>query len=92
MVITGGNAGIGYETAKDLSKRGAHIIILARNLERAKQAADDINNETGFPVDVIKLDLSALQSVRECAAELMERVEQVDILINNAGMQYYACH
>ena len=86
-MITGGNAGIGFETSKDLSRRGAKVIILARSLERAKNAAAEIEEETGQPVEVVKLDLSSLQSVRECAAELMEREERVDILINNAGLK-----
>ena len=59
--------------------------MLCRNTEKAKEAASQINEETGNPVDVIKLDLSSLKSVRECAQMLLDKEEKIDILINNAG-------
>ena len=61
------------------------MILLCRNIDKAESAASEISNDTGNPVDVIKLDLSSLTSVRECAQILLEKEEQIDILINNAG-------
>jgi len=86
VVITGANTGIGKETAKDISKRGARVIILCRNVDKAKAAAEEIAKETGGTVDVEKLDLSSLKSVRECAKNLLEKEEKIDILVNNAGV------
>ena len=73
-IVLGANTGIGKETAKDISKRGARVIILCRNLDKAKAAAEEISKETGGTVDVEKLDLSSLKSVRECAQKLLEKV------------------
>lgn len=70
----GANTGIGKETAKDISKRGARVIILCRNVDKAKAAAEEIAKETGGTVEVEKLDLSSLKSVRECAKNLLEKV------------------
>ena len=86
FTLPGANTGIGKETAKDLSARGARIIILCRNLEKGNAAAAEINKETGSPVDVEKLDLASLKSVRECANVLLEKESQIDILVNNAGI------
>ena len=82
---TGSNTGIGKVTAHEISKKGARVILLCRNIDKAESAASEISNDTGNPVDVIKLDLSSLTSVRECAQILLEKEEQIDILINNAG-------
>ena len=59
--------------------------MLCRNTEKAEVAGSEISKDTGNPVDVIKLDLSSLKSVRECAQTLLDKEEKIDILINNAG-------
>ena len=71
---SGANTGIGKETAKDISKRGARVIILCRNIDKAKAAAEEISKETSGTVEVEKLDLSSLKSVRECAQKILEKV------------------
>jgi len=86
VVITGANTGIGKCTAMDLSKRGAKIVMLCRNLEKAEEAADEIRKATEGEVVVHKLDLASLASVRECAEQLGNSLEKIDILINNAGI------
>ena len=62
------------------------MIILCRDVEKGKAAASDINKETGNPVDVEKLDLASLKAVRECANTLLQKVSQIDLLVNNAGV------
>ena len=59
--------------------------MLCRNTEKAEAAAAEIRSETGNQVDVLKLDLSSLESVRECAQMLLDKEEKIDMLINNAG-------
>ena len=59
--------------------------MLCRNTEKAEAAAAEIRTETGNQVDVVKLDLSSLESVRECAQILLDKEEKIDVLINNAG-------
>ena len=86
MVITGGNTGIGKETARILAWRKARVIIGCRNITKGLQAAADIIENTGNRnMEVKKLDLSSFQSVREFAEEIDKEEERVDILINNAG-------
>ncbi|KAL7632836.1 UNVERIFIED_CONTAM: hypothetical protein RMT77_016833 [Armadillidium vulgare] len=86
VIITGGNTGIGKETARDLAKRGGKITILCRNTEKGKAAAEEICKETNSVIDVQELDLADLESVRKCAAILKEKIPKIDILINNAGV------
>jgi len=96
VVITGANNGIGKEVAKDLYTRGANVVMLCRNLEKARSAlpyivgVEGVGGEGGGEgsarVKVVSLDLSSLQSVRECAKRLNAEVDQIDILLNNAGI------
>ena len=85
VVITGGNTGIGYETALDLAKRGATIIMGCRNVKKADTAAENIRTMTRGTVHVIPLDLASFDSVRNFAMEIKSLTTKVDILINNAG-------
>ena len=72
VVITGCNTGIGKETARDLSKRGAKIIMACRNIELAEKAAEEIrqSNDATGEIVVKKLDLANLASVRNFADEV----------------------
>lgn len=87
VVITGANTGIGKETARDLYKRGASIIMGVRDLTKGRIARDEIFNGAGQGyVDVFHLDLQSLKSVRKFAKKVEERANRVDILVNNAGV------
>ncbi|XP_038112524.1 retinol dehydrogenase 14 isoform X2 [Culex quinquefasciatus] len=86
VIITGANSGIGKETARDLAKRGARVIMACRNMETAKEAQDEIVKDSGNEaVFVKKLDLSSQASVREFAAEVLKTENKLDVLIHNAG-------
>ena len=87
IVITGGNSGIGYETAKVLACHGGDIVIACRNLQRAQRAIESINIlQPGARITAVQLDLADLASVRRCVAELNHRYDHLDVLINNAGV------
>lgn len=86
VIITGGNTGIGKETARDLAWRKARVILACRDVKRGMEAAFEIMESTGNKdVEVKKLDLSSFQSVRDFAAEVNSEEKKIDILINNAG-------
>lgn len=86
-VITGGNAGLGLETARALARRGARIEMAARNLDRAAAARNEILAEVPrADVRIRSLDLASLASVGRCADEILAETEVVDILVNNAGV------
>jgi len=84
--ITGGNSGLGLETAKMLAEKNADIIIAARDPEKAEQAAETVRPiGTGF-VETMALDLASLDSVRACAEDMRARFPELDSIINNAGI------
>ena len=78
VVITGASAGLGLETARVLAERGAEVVMAVRNPAKGEAAAAKINGS----VEVRRLDVADLSSVREFAAE----IGSVDVLINNAGV------
>lgn len=86
VIVTGSNSGIGKETAKELARRGARVILACRNLERADDAAREIFLETGRKVVCKKLDLSSFKSVRAFADEVVRTEPRLDVLVNNAGV------
>eukprot|EP00088_Acartia_fossae_P025240 TRINITY_DN2605_c1_g1_i1.p1 TRINITY_DN2605_c1_g1~~TRINITY_DN2605_c1_g1_i1.p1 ORF type:complete len:325 (+),score=52.48 TRINITY_DN2605_c1_g1_i1:31-1005(+) len=87
VLVTGANTGIGKYSAEDLCRRGAKVIILCRNESRAQAAMDDIKLKVpNADLEFEQLDLSSLQNIKACADRLNGKLEQVDILLNNAGL------
>ena len=84
VIITGGNSGIGLETAVGLAKRNARVILACRSIERGETAVKKRSGNDN--VMFVKLDLSSLDSVRKCATKILEEEPRIDILINNAGV------
>ncbi|MFJ6570110.1 SDR family NAD(P)-dependent oxidoreductase [Streptomyces sp. NPDC091292] len=88
-VVTGGNTGLGFETAAALASRGAHVVLAVRTMEKGDRAAERIAARTpGASVEVQRLDLGSLASVRAAADELRGRHDRIDLLINNAGVMW----
>jgi NAD(P)-dependent dehydrogenase (short-subunit alcohol dehydrogenase family) len=87
VVVTGANGGLGLETARALAAKGAHVVMAARNQEKAAGAVDDIRR--GLPnasLEVVELDLGSLASVQEAAERILAAHQKIDILVNNAGV------
>jgi len=71
-VVTGANGGLGLETTKALAAKGAHVVMAARNLAKATEAAEQIRAETpNASLEVVPLDLGLLGSVREAAERML---------------------
>lgn len=86
VIVTGGNSGIGLETAKDLASRGARLILACRSVRRANAAKEEIIKASGNDdVHCYQLDLSSLTSVREFCNHIIRTEKRLDVLINNAG-------
>lgn len=86
-LITGGNTGIGFETARALAAEGHDLIITSRSLASAQNAAKRIQAEApDAAVHPLQLDLSDFVSVRAFAAEALAIFPQLDIAIFNAGV------
>lgn len=87
MIITGANSGIGFEAAKKLSENGARVVLAVRNEEKGKAAVDSIlERNSEAKVEMMKLDLADLSSVRHFTSAFIEKYEHLHILINNAGV------
>ncbi|MCM3575777.1 oxidoreductase [Mesobacillus subterraneus] len=87
VIITGANSGIGYEAARKLSEKGAHVILAVRNEQKGKAAVDSIlQGNSNASVEMMKLDLADLTSVRNFSSTFIEKFHQLHILINNAGV------
>jgi NAD(P)-dependent dehydrogenase (short-subunit alcohol dehydrogenase family) len=86
-IVTGANTGIGYETALDLYKKGAKVYVACRNQDKALQAIAKMKTENG-PGELVylPLNLASLQSVKDCAALILETETKLDLLVNNAGI------
>ena len=87
VIVTGANAGIGYETALALYEKGAKVILACRDLQKANVAANAIQKTTSKgSVEVLHLDLSDFNSVKDAAETFKSNHTQLDLLINNAGV------
>ncbi|RLB50088.1 MAG: short-chain dehydrogenase [Deltaproteobacteria bacterium] len=87
MIVTGANSGIGYEAALAFAKRKADVILACRHQDKAKAAADRIQNEAPTArLELIPLDLSDLSSVQAFALSFREGHSRLNGLINNAGV------
>jgi NAD(P)-dependent dehydrogenase (short-subunit alcohol dehydrogenase family) len=90
IVITGANTGIGKEAAVALAGRGAQVVITSRDEERGRVARQEIAERSGNDtVDVIALDLASFRSIRSFAADVLERFDHLDVLVDNAGLILY---
>lgn len=87
VLITGGNSGIGKATVAGLAHKGWHVIFTARNKKKAdavkKEIIDLSNNQN---VDYLLADLTSIKQVKECAEAFKNKYQNLDVLINNAGV------
>ncbi|CAH1121102.1 unnamed protein product [Ceutorhynchus assimilis] len=86
VIVTGPTSGIGKETVKELSKRGARVILACRNVENGRKVRDEIAESTkNQNLLVKKLDLSSQKSIREFAEDILKTEQRLDVLVHNAG-------
>ncbi len=86
IAITGATAGIGRAAALTLARLGARLTLFNRNPERAAVLADEIIQATGVQPRMITMDMANLSDVRRAAAELLATGDDLDVLLNNAGV------
>ncbi len=87
-VITGANAGAGFEAARVLLSKNAEVVMLNRNEKKSEKAIEDLKEQFGADAKVsfIKMDLAELSSVRNAANEVIKTVSKIDVLICNAAV------
>jgi NAD(P)-dependent dehydrogenase (short-subunit alcohol dehydrogenase family) len=89
ILITGGNTGLGLETAVALAAAGADVTITSRDAGRGDAARKEIVDRAGVDADhveVMALDLASTDSIRAFAAAFLESHPRLDVLVNNAGL------
>lgn len=89
ILVTGANVGLGFEAVKMFSQKNAKVILASRCINRGEEARKNIKREIpGAKIQVMKLDLADLQSIRDFADEFNKEYEKLDILLNNAGVMW----
>lgn len=86
VMVTGANAGIGKAISLELCRRGARVHMVCRNPEKGEAAREQIALESGVEPELHICDVSSLASVREFATAFVAGEEELDVLINNAGV------
>ncbi len=88
VVVTGGNSGIGFETAAALAAMGARVLVTARNADKGRAAVAELAQRLDGEgqLQLVVFDLADLSSVRRGAAEILELAPRLDVLVNNAGV------
>jgi NAD(P)-dependent dehydrogenase (short-subunit alcohol dehydrogenase family) len=87
VLVTGANSGLGLRSAEALASRGARVLMGCRNHERAAVALEAVESAAAdAPPEVVPLDLADLDDVRRCAKLLTDRLDHLDVLMNNAGV------
>ena len=86
-IVTGANSGLGYETTKELARKGAKVIMACRNMDKAAKAKTQILEEIpNAKLTIMEIDLASLDSVRKFAGKFNLEYSSLDLLINNAGV------
>jgi short-subunit dehydrogenase len=85
-LITGASAGLGEAFARQLAKKGADLVLVARSTDTLNCLAETLRAETRVQVTVLPADLSSAEAVDGLIAEVKSRDLQIDILVNNAGI------
>jgi NAD(P)-dependent dehydrogenase (short-subunit alcohol dehydrogenase family) len=87
-VITGGNAGAGFQATRIFLSKGAKVVMLNRSADKSTAAIKQLKEEFGAEADVsfVRMDLSDLASVRAAAKEVLKTVPRIDALICNAAI------
>lgn len=86
-LITGANAGIGYEAAAHLRRANADVIIAARSSEKGSAAVQRLTNVDGAgKIELLQLDLASIDSIRQASDTLHDLTDGLDAVINNAGI------
>lgn len=87
VIITGATSGLGKEAAKIIASKNATVIMAVRNTKKAEGVASEIRAEyKNAKLDIRQLDLGSLKSIKTFAEDFLKSYNQLDILINNAGV------
>lgn len=87
VIVTGANSGLGFQTALELARHGAHVVMTVRDIDKGRAAKARIQAErVSGSLELRRLDLADLDDVERFAADIIADGLPVDVLINNAGV------
>ncbi len=87
IIVTGGNSGLGYEAVKAFASKGAKVVLACRTTSKGEEAKKQIISENKTAdITVMNLDLNDLSSVKAFVEEYKKSYQQLDVLLNNAGI------
>jgi NAD(P)-dependent dehydrogenase (short-subunit alcohol dehydrogenase family) len=87
IVVTGANSGIGFEASRQFARKGGRVVLACRSIERGETARETIEREVErAELEILELDLASLASIRDFASTFRDRYDELDLLINNAGL------
>lgn len=89
VLITGANRGIGLAASKKFLQEGYHVILGIRDLEKGKQTVNELNSDE---VSLVQLDVGKKESVLAAMNEIKSKFDKLDVLINNAAINYDTWH
>ena len=85
-VVTGANGGLGLQVARELARKGAHVVMAARDQAKVEAARASILSEVpDASLELQPLDLASLGAVGKAAGEILDGHRRIDVLVNNAG-------
>lgn len=84
-VVTGSSKGIGFAMAYGLAYYGAKVVVLSRNIDESKEAAETISDDTGAETFALKCDVTKKEEVEQLIDTILDKYGRIDVLVNNAG-------
>ncbi|MDF2717112.1 MAG: short-chain dehydrogenase/reductase [Paenibacillus sp.] len=86
-LVTGANSGMGLAAATELARRGYHVVMACRSMERGEAARWEAIRQSGAAdIELMQCDLGSLRGIRQFAEQFLARRDTLDVLINNAGV------
>ena len=85
-IITGATSGVGYQAARRFAEGGANLVLVCRNPAKAEKVREELVSEYSVGASVVLADFTRLEDVRSAAAQILDTVPRIHVLINNAGL------
>ncbi len=85
-IVSGATSGVGLEATRRLARGGAHIVMLVRNPDKARDVRSQIRMQYPVSVDIVQADFTDLEQVRVAANQLLSEYPRIDVLLNSAGL------
>lgn len=89
-LVTGSSSGIGFETSLALARKNFYTFATMRDTSKG-QKIQDIAKEENLPLEVLELDVTKEQSIKDAIKKIMEKKGRIDVLVNNAGYGLFGC-